>query len=172
MENLNKLADLFEILCRKYDQNELGKKVTQNMFYFFERKGINLNLRYGIHFFGPYSSKLDNAMHVLESEGIISIDTSGITHRITLGNVKKDCSNISDAEADIASSVIEIFFPKSPYELEALATMDYIANSILSNGYTEDMIIEKFKEVKGEKFKQPIIEKTMAELKSLGFIAV
>lgn len=172
MENLNKLADLFEILCRKYDQNELGKKVTQKMFYFFERKGINLNLRYGIHFFGPYSSKLDNAMHVLESEGIISIDTSGITHRITLGNVKKDCSNISDAEADIASSVIEIFFPKSPYELEALATMDYIANSILSNGYTEDMIIEKFKEVKGEKFKQPIIEKTMAELKSLGFIAV
>lgn len=169
MDNINKLADLFVILCNKYD-HELGKKVTQKMFYFFERKGINLNLRYGIHFFGPYSSKLDNAMHMLEWDGIISINTSGVTHTISLGDTPIESSTITGEEEAIASYVIETFKSKSPYELEAFATMDYIANSLLGGIYTDELIIEKFKEVKGDKFKQPIINKTLSELKILGFI--
>ena len=170
MDSINKLADLFVILCNKYD-HELGKKVTQKMFYFFERKGINLNLRYGIHFFGPYSSKLDNAMHMLEWDGVISINTSGITHTISLGDTPIEDTAITGEEEAIASYVIETFQSKTPYELEALATMDYIANSMLGGVYTDELIIEKFIEVKGDKFKQPIINKTLGELKTLGFIA-
>ena len=169
MDSINKLADLFVILCNKYD-HELGKKVTQKMFYFFERKGINLNLRYGIHFFGPYSSKLDNAMHMLEWSGVISINTSGITHTISLGDTPIESSTITEEEEAIASYVIETFQSKSPYELEALATMDYIANSLLSGIYTDELIIKKFIEVKGDKFRQPIINKTLSELKTLGLI--
>ena len=170
MDNINKLADLFVILCNKYD-HELGKKVTQKMFYFFERKGINLNLRYGIHFFGPYSSKLDNAMHMLEWDGVISLNTSGITHTISLGDTLKESSTITGEEEAIASYVIETFKSKSPYELEALATMDYIANSMLGGTYNDELIIKKFIEVKGDKFNQSVINKTLDELKNLGFIA-
>lgn len=171
MVNLNKVADLFIILCKKYSDVDLGKKVAQKMFYFFERKGIDLNLRYGIHFFGPYSAKLDNAMHMLEFDGIISIDTTGITHKISLGETNLDPSSISKEDSAIASSVIDTFFSKTPYELEALATMDYIANSMLGGNCTDEMIVKKFKEVKGDKYKQPTINKTLSELKSLGFIA-
>ena len=77
-----KHAYLFELICNKFDGAELGKKAAQKLFYFFERQGITLNLRYGIHYYGPYSEKLDNIMYYLESENVINIDDSGRTPAI------------------------------------------------------------------------------------------
>lgn len=170
MKNLGKIADLFTILCKKYDNEELGKKVTQKMFYFFERKGIDLNLRYGIHFYGPYSSKLDDIMYYLDVMGIISIDTSGRTHKISLGNTPNEDHGLTESEKETAQSVLNTFFGKTPYELEALATMDYVANSLLKGNYTDEMIVSKFKEIKGDKFDQNIIADSIAELKKDGFL--
>ena len=76
MANIRKYAQLFDLIHNSFDGAQLGKKVSQKMFYFFERKGIALNLRYGIHYYGPYSSKLDNTLHVLESEDYIKINTN------------------------------------------------------------------------------------------------
>ncbi len=46
MENMEKTAALFGMICGEYDgANSLGKKAAQKMFYFFERSGIDLNLR-------------------------------------------------------------------------------------------------------------------------------
>lgn len=46
MNNTKKYAFLFQMLCHNYDGADvLGKKASQKIFYFFERKGILLNLR-------------------------------------------------------------------------------------------------------------------------------
>lgn len=172
MDNTKKYALLFKMLCEKYDGSTvLGKKASQKIFYFFEREGIELNLRYGIHYYGPYSSKLDDAMYELESEGYLSIDTSGTTHTIQLGHELIPDTYLSEQEKHIAAFVLETFAHKSPMELEALTTMDYIANSLLSKEATEKDIIDKFKQIKGEKFSQRIIDHTLQELKSLNLIA-
>ena len=171
MDYTKKYALLFKMLCEKYDGSTvLGKKASQKIFYFFERKGIELNLRYGIHYYGPYSSKLDDAMYELESEGYLSIDTSGTTHIIRLGRESVPNTYLSEQEKHIAAFVLETFAHKSPMELEALTTMDYIANSILPKEATTDDIIDKFKQIKGEKFSQHIIDHTLQELKSLSLI--
>lgn len=170
MGNNEKLVQLFGMLCNEFNDTPLGKKVTQKMFYFFERKGIPLNLRYGIHFYGPYSNKLDNAMHYLESEDYICIDTTGITHVITLGNNKINNDVLSDEETKIAKEVLNYFSEKTPLELEALATMDYIANSLLKTN-NEEVIIKSFKLIKGDKFNDTIIEKSFNTLKDLKFIS-
>lgn len=173
MDKMERTALLFEMLCDKYDgANALGKKAAQKMFYFFERLGIDLNLRYGIHFYGPYSAKLDDEMYELASEGYISINTNGPTHIISRGSLtveKKDV--LSDEEKKIVESVMEAFEHKSPLDLEALSTMDYIANSILQQGASDEEIISKFKEIKGTKFEDTVIEKTLEELKQLKLIA-
>lgn len=172
MNNLIKYAELFKMLCNKYNKDELGKKVTQKIFYFFERNGINLNLKYGIHYYGPYSAKLDDAMHVLESEDYISIDITGATHIISSGSTEIEKSDLTEKEKEIAESVLEEFVTKSSYELEALATMDYVATSILPSEASEVDIIEKFKEIKGNKFDDETIRETLKILKNLKLIKV
>lgn len=172
MGNVERTALLFQMLCERYDgANALGKKATQKMFYFFERFGVDLNLRYGIHFYGPYSSKLDDQMYELESEGYISINTCGPTHIISRGKQRANQKALTAEEKAIVENVMDIFEHKSPLELEALSTMDYIANSILPPGETDEHIIEKFKQIKGTKFDQVMVEKTLEELKELNLIA-
>lgn len=171
MENTNKCAALFELLCENYDGSDLGKKASQKLFYFFERNGIRLNLRYGIHYYGPYSAKLDDVMYELESEGYIAIDTSKATHVISAGTkeVSKDC--LTEGERKIAMDVMKQFKHKSPMELEALTTMDYIAKVILSAEAGKQDIIAKFKEIKGTKFTEDMIEESFEELCSLKLIS-
>ena len=169
MENMDRIAELFGLLCDSYVETALGKKVTQKLFYFFERKGINLNLRYGIHFFGPYSARLDNAMHLLESEDKISINTANMTHIISLGKDKIASGVLSSEEQKIASLVLEKFAHKSAYDLEALATMDFVANTMLDTVNKEE-IISKFKEIKGNKFNDSTIEKTYMTLVEMDLI--
>ena len=101
-----------------------GKKAAQKMFYFFERKGIDLNLRYGIHYYGPYSAKLDNTLHILESEDYIDINTSSSTHVISM-----KCS-------------------------------------------TKEQIVNTFREIKGNKFSESIIEEAYRNLQEFGLIEV
>lgn len=172
MDSLLKYAELFQILSDGFTGGELGKKATQKMFYFFERKGIELNLKYGIHYYGPYSSRLDNLMHILESEDYLSIDTSGTTHKISLGNEHLSKSVLSKSEKENAKLVIEIFAHRTPMELEALTTMDFIANSIFDKHYSKEKLINKFKEIKGTKFNNDAIEDTIQELNRLNFISV
>lgn len=171
MESLAEYAKLLEILSQKFEGADFGKKVTQKMFYFFCRKGMPLNLRYGIHYYGPYSSKLDTILHILESYDYININTSGRTHIISLGSHKVDDTALDTCETRIAEQVISEFAHKSPYELEALATMDYVANSILPGGSSDEKIIEKFTEIKGSKFSPEMIQATIQELRALQYIA-
>lgn len=171
MKDIKKIAELFEMLSGNFSQVALGKKVSQKMFYFFERKGIVLGLRFGIHFYGPYSSVLDDSMHILESEDYIKIDTSETTHKISLGCQEIERNILSNEEIKYAKFILENFADKTPRDLEALSTMDYIANSIYEGNFTKNELIKKFKEIKGQKFSDKEIGIALDLLIELGFIS-
>lgn len=105
-----------------------------------ERKGVNLGLNYSIHFFGPYSSKLDQAMHVLESQDIIRIDTSGMTHIIRKGDVKIP-NSLTVEEQNSVQFVLDSFSNKTALELEAITTLDYAAVTLLGNKASDHDVI-------------------------------
>lgn len=169
MENIRVYAQLFDMLCNCFDGAKLGKKAAQKMFYFFERKGIDLNLRYGIHYYGPYSAKLDNTLHILESEDFIEINTSSSTHVISM---KEDVpvDALSEEQKQIATTVIEAFAHKTPLELEALATMDFVSNTMKCS--TKEQIVNTFREIKGNKFSEAMIEEAYRDLQEFGLIKV
>lgn len=172
MANVEKMAILFKMLCEEYDGADvLGKKAAQKMFYFMEREGLDLNLRYSIHYYGPYSAKLDDVMYTLESDGYISINATGRTHSICMGSEStSDC--LTQEEKAVVKKVLCTFEHKPPMELEALSTMDYIANFILPKNSTQEDIINKFKEIKGSKFDTDTITETLKELEQLNLVAV
>ena len=166
MNYFDKSAIIINQICEKI---EPGKKMLQKLMYLIERKGVTLELNYSIHYFGPYSSKLDNVMHTLESYDQLTIDTSGSTHIIRRGDAPIEGSlDYSDQEK--VDCVLDCFLQKSAHELEALTTVDYVANTLLKRHGTDEEIIEKVQEIKGSKFSYTFLCNELTMLKQFEYI--
>lgn len=108
---------------------------------------------------------------MLENENFINIDTSKNTHVISMGDFVSETDMLLKEETEKAQFVIDNFSKKTPLQLEALATMDYVANYILSSNPSKEDVIDKFKEIKGNKFSQEEMNNSYKILKDLNFIA-
>ena len=166
MNLLDKYALLIGDICA--DQ-KTGKKKLQKLMYLIERKGVQLDLRYSIHFFGPYSSKLDHIIHILENEDWLDIDTSGQTHRIIMK--KEGNGQLSKEDNILVDMVRAAFYDKSPMELEALTTIDYVATTLLHGNATRADVIKQVKIIKGKKFSSQELEKEYEVLIEQGYLS-
>jgi len=166
MNLLDKYALLIGDICA--DQ-KTGKKKLQKLMYLIERKGVQLDLRYSIHFFGPYSSKLDHIIHILENEDWLDIDTSGQTHRIIMK--KEGNGQLSKEDNILVDMVRAAFYDKSPMELEALTTIDYVATTLLHGNATRADVIKQVKIIKGKKFSSQELEKEYDVLIEQGYLS-
>ena len=164
-----KVEGLFKVICDEYEGN-LGKKASQKLFYCFEREGIDLDLRYGIHYYGPYSSKLSDEIYDLENEGIISVDTTKRTHVINWAANDSENNLLSEEDKRIALKVMNTFGKKRPLELEALSTMDFVAQNLTDDSAKRDQVIDKFIEIKGTKFSREEAKNYYTELKNLQLV--
>ena len=166
MSNSDTNAIIIAQICSEI---EPGKKMLQKLVYLIGRKGINLGLNYSIHYFGPYSSKLDTTMHTLESYDKLKIDTTGNTHIIRLGEVPIE--GVLDSNTQVAVDfVMNNFSRKTAHELEAITTLDYVANNILDSSAQDEDIVNKVIQIKGNKFSPDYLMGCLDELKQLKFI--
>ena len=166
MNMLKKYAFLIGDICKDH---QTGKKKLQKLMYLIERKGVQLDLRYSTHFFGPYSSKLDHIIHILENEDWLDIDTSGQTHRIIMK--KEENGQLSKEDNILVDEVREAFYDKSPMELEALTTIDYVATTLLHGTATREDVIKQVKIIKGKKFSSQELEKEYDVLIEQGYLS-
>ncbi len=170
MDCLNKCAVFLTALLRQ--KNNPGKKTVQKLMYLVERKGANLGLNYRIHFFGPYSPKLEDVLNILNNQGVINIDTSGMTHTINIKNESKNGSgSLSIEEEGIVASVIDSFGKKSPRDLEGITTLDFVA-CLLKKKEIEDekAIIKEVNRIKGDKFSNQQLKEYLIILKKTGYL--
>jgi len=151
-----------------------GKKMVQKLLYLMERKGLELGLDYRIHFFGPYSSILDNYLHALQNSEIIDIDTSGYTHTISVVDANIcEREALSSEEKEIVRNVIDNFANKTALDLEAITTLDYVAMSMDRSDeldkQTKHEIIEGVRNIKGSKFSESQLNEYLEILKQFIF---
>jgi len=71
MPDLSLLVPIIKMIS---EYQSPGKKALQKLVYLVERKGLDLGYDYSIHYYGPYSSELDYAVHSLEMQGITTTD--------------------------------------------------------------------------------------------------
>lgn len=154
-------------ICNKL---EPGKKMLQKLMYLISRRGVNLDFNYSIHFFGPYSPKLENIIYALESYDKLRIDTSGTTHTIHLGTVEIDgvLESVDQVQVD---EVLANFSTKTAYELEAITTIDYVASVLLKQHGSDQEIINKVRQIKGTKFSEEYLQNGLKILKQFKYIA-
>lgn len=131
----------------------LGKKQLQKMMYLLQRHGLNLGLRYAIHFYGPYCAQLDYSLHEYESEGALMINTSGMTHCISMTNEIPEMQ-FDGNDLEVENRVFEMYASRSPLELEAITTIDYVAHIMLKESASKEEVIEKVMKIKGTKFRR------------------
>lgn len=154
-------------ICKRI---EPGKKMLQKLMYLISRSGVNLELNYSIHYFGPYSAKLDNTIHMLESYDKLNIDTSGTTHIIHLGEVPI-VGALEEGHQKKVDFVLEHFSTKSAHELEAITTIDYVAVEMLKSEGNDKEVIDTVQQIKGTKFPREYLADCLKTLKSLKFIS-
>lgn len=159
-----KMLYIFKRVCDEYDGAKLGKKASQKLFYFFEREGVDLRLRYGIHYYGPYSQKLSDFIDELEFEGTIEIDDSEKTHTIKWIGERPEKNICTKEEDEKISDVLKKYGHKTPLDLEALSTMDFVANTILKGKGNKNEVLENFLKIKGKKFSSMDARRFYSEL--------
>lgn len=168
MFSMKKYVEVLERIC---EQNEPGKKSVQKLAYLIERKGVNLDLEYTIHFFGPYSSKLDNVLHLLQCDEAIDINTIERTHTISIIDTSSyEGEQLSQEEKEKVDFILNNFKRRSALELEGITTIDYVAKSLgLRNG-DNDKIIEEVKRIKGTKFNDEQLQEYLGVLREYEFV--
>ena len=174
---MDKLGRLISIIRETSRIKKPGKKTLQKLVYLIERKGIRLGFDFSIHYYGPYSSGLDYAIHRLEMQGVLKINTEGMTHQIVLtedGGLiwEGEEETLSGEELPLFEDVIAKFAAKSAYDLEIITTTDYVAQQLKANGesWDHDSIVKGVKKIKGDKFTQEKIEEAIAILQKEGYL--
>lgn len=167
MKNYQKYMEILGYICQG---QEPGKKMVQKLMYLIERKGVNLNLNYSIHFYGPYSATLDDALHSLEAQGLINITIDGLTHKITLTDAGTIPKVLSDEEKKKVLDVIGSFNKKSPSELEALTTLDYISHTMLKDQGSIGQVVDEVLKIKSKKFTQKYLMEEYEILKQFSYV--
>ncbi len=170
VSKLNKYVEVLERICRHIQP---GKKAVQKLAYLIERSGVDLDLEYRIHFFGPYSAKLDNVLHLLQCNEVIEINTQKPTHIISIIDIPcYEGEKLTDEEKEIVDSVLDNFSGLSALELEGITTIDYVATSIeCTEVSSDDAIIEKVKHIKGTKFSDGQLKRYLEILKQYNFLS-
>jgi len=170
MENTNKLLQVISMIS---EYQNPGKKALQKLIYLVEKKGMDLGFDYSIHYYGPYSSSLDDALHSLQMQGEIEVVPDGMSHRIHLTELRDSTDNVLISQGDLKSidSVLGVFGSMSAFELEIITTTDYVARELCrsENRCSDENIIEGVKKIKGDKFTIEKIYQTIALLRENGY---
>jgi len=138
--DVRRLALIQRVVERLVQQRkDVGKTKVQKISYFLqEAVGVPLKYRFRMHYFGPYSDDLDNALSLSRALGYVKIapDPNGFGYHVTPGEVTEDrwfqgYDMAEDAGVDVkkVEQVIDILGDLKVHELELYASIHFIGKS-------------------------------------------
>lgn len=170
---MGKLKNLIPVIKKISEYQQPGKKALQKLVYLIEKKGVDLGYDFSIHYYGPYSSALDDSILGMQLLGIVEIIPDGMNHRIRLTDLSDIMENetFSQTDEQIIQSVLETFGPMTAFELELVTTTDFVARELckILGNCTDSDIIEGVKKIKGDKFSHEKIKQALHLLKKNGY---
>lgn len=155
-----------------------GKKALQKIFYFLKEKDVPLDIKFGIHLYGPYSSNLDYTLQTFEMDGIVKYERVGSSLLIKPGEEMeyyiKESQIKSEAEQwkEQIQYVLTHIGQLSPKKLELLSTTHFLAKQRLKDESKLNQIalVEDVIKLKKDKFSKSDIEESIDQLKQLSYL--
>lgn len=170
---MDKLSKLISVIRKISEFHQPGKKALQKLIYLIERKGVDLGYDFSIHYYGPYSSVLDDSIHALQLQGVLDINSDGMNHRICLTELSDVVGDsiFHKTDEQVIQQVLKSFGSMSAYDLELITTTDFVARELckVMKNCTDNDIIQGVKKIKGEKFTDEKIQHAIIVLKENGY---
>ena len=164
---------LMPIIKKISGYQQPGKKALQKLIYLVEKKGVDLGFDFSIHYYGPYSSRLDDAVHSLQMQGVIEIVPDGMSQRIHVTELSEMMESIALSETDEQKieDVLRTFGRMTAFELELITTTDFVARALRQSGKPckNDDIMEGVRRIKGDKFSQEKMTQAIWLLQNNGY---
>lgn len=137
-----------------------GKKAMQKLVYILQRRGVDFQLPFQIHFYGPYSSALDYTLQSFERQGLIHIEQKGSSSLVKLSPYTWEEVERDDLVKEISpyvriiEEVLTEYAGKTPRELELLTTVDYVYSELAKRESVVDpeKVCDVVTQLKGSKF--------------------
>lgn len=149
-------------------RNYLGRTAVQKIMYFLKIAGVPMRYRFSIHHYGPFSDQILSDSELLIVDSVI-MDRSPQTEKYSdyapdeaFDELISRYQGEINPWREIIARVVRDLAPFNPEQMEATATLDYIYRQQLatSNGQpTRESVVDKFMEIKGEKFQRRDIER-------------
>lgn len=151
-----------------------GKKVMQKLVYLLQRRGIDFQFTFQMHFYGPYSSALDYALQSFERQGVITIEQRGPSSLLKISpytweEVDRNCLEEELCQyLTIIDDVLAEFAGKTPRELELLTTVDFVYEELVKrdSAVTPKGVCHIVSNLKGSKFDGADISEAVAKVYS------
>ena len=106
----------------------VGKTHIQKAMYFAQQAaGLQLDFRYVIHYYGPYSFELDSFIQSLESQGVLNVvaEPDGYGYRVSVGETTIE-ERLDDEMKKRVQVIAGYFGGLNAGELELLSTSYYV----------------------------------------------
>jgi uncharacterized protein YwgA len=128
-----------------------GRKKLQKIVHILQEFGVPFGVKFGYHHYGPFSDELQDLLHSLRHDGLISekqVNGQYPTFEFTPEQKLVDLlENLKIAESSIWIGFAKELNSKTPRELEALSTLIYLEKS-QDLGNSGKSVDEQFKELK------------------------
>jgi len=153
-----KICDILEIETKGSDDFE-RRLVIQKMFYFLQKLGLDLEIKYNFYKFGPYSPDLTDIYY-----SIINLNQQNLDYFPDI--------EFSNKEKEILNKLKKIFqnWGKDIKELEFYASVLYIYEDMYIRNQNQQKLIQVIKKLKPDLFKAFNVEKTIEDLKEQGLL--
>ncbi|HET6385075.1 MAG TPA: hypothetical protein VFJ58_16915 [Armatimonadota bacterium] len=160
--------------------NFVGRTSIQKIMYFLKALGVPMSYDFEMHHYGPFSSSILRDMEWLIADDVIA-DLSkepqeysnyapGEGLKQLLSDHQKGLKQHNERICKLAKALA----PLKPEQLELIATLDYLLRwekATGGSGPWKPRVVDRFMEVKKEKFSRKRVEDAYDVMKNAGFLA-
>lgn len=158
----------------------LGRTAIQKIVYFLQVLNVPMRYRFDVHHYGPFCDTILGDTEWLMADEVIN-DRSPNPEKYSKFTPGPACdeliamysAKLKEYEETVKNTV-KALLPLQPDHLELIATLDYAFREVkatLGKKLTKKKVIARFREFKGDKFKQKEIEDTYDRLESAGLFS-
>ena len=148
----------------------VGKTRLQKTAYLLQRCGMNADIKFEYHNFGPFSVDIARACNDAAAEGVLDMTPTPGFHQVpyvVFETEKEPEEYLGDLPAERARELLEIMKPYSAIELEIGATIAFIDEE---SGAPIEVVRSAVEELKPAKATEERLKRAQELLEKLGIM--
>lgn len=157
----------------------LGRTALQKILYFLQISGVPMRYRFELYHYGPFCDLIPRDVEWLLADGVLK-DISPNPAKYSNYRTSDDAPELMDLHKEdldkhreTIDTVVKALLPLQPDHLEMLATLDYLYHQLRAGGGDgpwKARVIDRFMQVKKDKFPRPDVSSSYDTLVRAGLI--